>query len=383
MSFIGVNELLRSIEHECRDNDKGGPCFPLVHVSVPVAHHFFSPTDYYGEYKYVVLETAHEQREIDSATKKVRVKDKGNEGMKLDDFTKNLQKHCSKIRKAHVAVLRMYTGKLYRPWNGALRNLIDANNNIDAKDDPAKKELLKWATCISVLYEALIMLSFETKKDLTVWRYVASVCRIETNARFLYACAFVSRIYSGVNESHGMTLHSDFTSKGDSGFAGGVEVAFMSTTCDPQIAVDFSGAPDKKGSIFEIKFTAASRGVDVQMVSLWPEEKELLYAPLTYLTCQATEIVGQKKLIKLDATMSTARPNLGVLNLDDCRAVPQQPCEMCRTRAGDKTGDRLAAVKREGDALHRLLQANKEEELELHLQQQRGGFARHSSRADI
>jgi hypothetical protein len=198
MGFIGVNELLRSIEHECRDNDEGGAlrAFLLyMHLSVPAAHHFFSPTEYYGEYKYVVLETAHEQREIDSATKNVRVKDKGNEGMKLDDFTKKLQKHCSKIRKAHVAVLRMYTGKLYRPWNGALRKLVDANNNIDAKDDPAKKELLKWATCISVLYEALILLSFETKKDLTVWRYVASVCRVEKKCTILICvCVCLSYI---------------------------------------------------------------------------------------------------------------------------------------------------------------------------------------------
>jgi hypothetical protein len=151
-----------------------------------------------------------------------------------------------------------------------------------------------------------------------------------------------------------MTLPSNFTTKSaeGGGFAGGVEMAFMSTTGDPQIALDFSGGPDKKGSIFEIKFTAASRGVDVQLISLWPQEKELLYAPLTYLTCQDTKTVGEKKLIKLDATMSTARPNLEMMDLDNCEAVPLQPCKDCqRPRAVDGSGSRIAALEAENEAL--------------------------------
>jgi hypothetical protein len=156
-----------------------------------------------------------------------------------------------------------------------------------------------------------------------------------------------------VNESS-KTLPSDFTTKSakGAGFAGGVEMAFMSTTCDPQIALDFSGGPDKKGSIFEIKFTAASRGVDVQLISLWPPEKELLYAPLTYLTCQDTKTVGEKKLIKLDATMSTARPNLKMMDLDNCEALPLQPCETCRRpRAVDRSVKRVVALEQQLEAI--------------------------------
>jgi hypothetical protein len=85
MSFIGVNELVHSIEQECRDNDDG---------------------EYYKEYTYVVQEVAYEQFETDSATEIVRVKDKGHNGMDLDSFTKQVQEYCPKIRKAHVAVLR-------------------------------------------------------------------------------------------------------------------------------------------------------------------------------------------------------------------------------------------------------------------------------------
>jgi hypothetical protein len=95
------------------------------------------------------------------------------------------------------------------------RALVECDNNPKAKD-----ELLKWATCISVLYEALIILSFETKEECTVWR--------------------------GVNETN-LALPDEFTMKGEDGFAGGVEMAFMSTTKDPQIAFDFSGGPSKRG----------------------------------------------------------------------------------------------------------------------------------------
>jgi hypothetical protein len=273
---LGPNhqDLRRSIEEECRENDGG---------------------EYYGDYTYVVLEQAREQEVKEPATGKVRHKDKGHAGRTLDDFTTKAQMRCPKIKKAHIAVARLYTGKLYRPWNSALRALSNADTDKDAT-----KELLKWATCIAVLYEALIILSFDTKEECTVWR--------------------------GVDETS-MELPDSFT-KGD--FAGGVEMAFMSTTKNPQIALDFSGGPDKKGSIFEIRFTGASRGVDVQLFSLWPEEQELLYAPFTYLTCQDTRRVGNKTLIKLDATMSTARPKLDQFNLNACDVPPPQPCATCQ-----------------------------------------------------
>jgi Ca2+-binding EF-hand superfamily protein len=279
MSFISDKDLRRSIETECRENSD-------------------KDNKYYDDYKYVVFDPAREQETRDPATGKVRHKDKGHAGKTLDDFTEEVQRRCPKIKKAHIAVARLYTGALYRPWNSALRALIDVDTNPDAK-----KELLKWATCIAVLYEALIILSFETKEECTVWR--------------------------GVDETH-MSLPDKFTKNKGGGFAGGVEMAFMSTTKDPQIALDFSGGPDKRGSIFEIKFTGASRGVDVHSFSLWPEEHELLYAPFTYLTCQDTQRVDNKTLIKLDATMSTARPNLDQMNLDNCAATPPQPCAACQ-----------------------------------------------------
>jgi hypothetical protein len=102
-------------------------------------------------------------------------------------------------------VIRLYTGKLYVPWNNALRGMAVTNK------DPLKKEkLLQWATCIAVLYEAIIILSLKTKP---------------------------TTVFRGVNETLFGVLPDEFFSpeKSESGFAGGVEMAFMSTTEDKQV----------------------------------------------------------------------------------------------------------------------------------------------------
>ena len=95
-------------------------------------------------------------------------------------------------------------GKLYKPWNDALRGMAATNK------DPLKKEkLLQWATCIAVLYEAVIILSTKTKP---------------------------TTVFRGLDESW-LVLPEEFFSpeKSKSGFAGGVELAFMSTTEDKQV----------------------------------------------------------------------------------------------------------------------------------------------------
>jgi hypothetical protein len=96
---------------------------------------------------------------------------------------------------------------------------------VDLDSDPsANAELLKWATCISILYDALILLGGITPPMV------------------------VSR---GVNEST-MKLPESFLNPtaGAQGFAGGVEMGFMSTTQSEQVAMDFSGGPDVTGAIF-------------------------------------------------------------------------------------------------------------------------------------
>jgi small GTP-binding protein len=60
---------------------------------------------------------------------------------------------------------------------------------------------------------------------------------------------------------------------------------------------------------------------------MFPDEAELLFPPFTYLSKSTTHEVeqcGVKRFIKLDATVSTARPDLAGLDLGDCTAMPGQ-----------------------------------------------------------
>ncbi len=63
---------------------------------------------------------------------------------------------------------------------------------------------------------------------------------------------------------------------------GGTELAFMSTTSDLNVAVRY--CISQQSLIFKIVSTSfMTMGADVQWLSVFPEEAEILYPPLTYL----------------------------------------------------------------------------------------------------
>jgi hypothetical protein len=58
---------------------------------------------------------------------------------------------------------------------------------------------------------------------------------------------------------------------------------------------------------------------------MWPQEAELLFGPYTSLCMEDAgdmEKKGLKRFIKLRVSISTNRPSLEGLDLDDCTAVP-------------------------------------------------------------
>ena len=145
--------------------------------------------------------------------------EKGHGGWTIDDFLKLPEAVQAKLTRSHIIVVWLYSGRLYAPWNSALRKLVEMDTN-----PAANTEVLKWATCISILYDALILLGGITRPMV------------------------VSR---GVNEST-MELPESFLNPtaGAQGFAGGVEMGFMSTTQSEEVAMDFSGGPETQGAIF-------------------------------------------------------------------------------------------------------------------------------------
>jgi hypothetical protein len=268
--FLEEKDVLHSIESECTHNDGG---------------------DYKQIFIYVVHEEAREAKEIDPATGIKKTKEKGHEGWTLQKFCLLEIAEKAGLRVAHVVVLRLYTGSLYKPWNAALRALLGVDKNPDAK-----KLLLQWGTCIAVLYDAIILLSTQTPPT-TVMRGLPADLKLP--AEF-----------------------TDPTAKACAGYAGGVEMGFMSTTADERTAIQFSGGPDNPGVILKMTFTGASRGADVQAFSMWPEEQEFIFPPFTFLTFRKKEQRGLKLHITVDATVRQGPDFTRKMDLGSCGAVP-------------------------------------------------------------
>jgi len=92
----------------------------------------------------------------------------------------------------------------------------------------------------------------------------------------------------------------------------------MSTTPLPEVAVKYSGKQEEAGSIFAIDFDMASRGAEIDWLSQFPHERELLFPPCTMLECTGYYMRGAKRLVMVRATVSNAIPDIsGIEEPDD------------------------------------------------------------------
>ena len=114
-------------------------------------------------------------------------------------------------------------GPIYVAWNTALR-LYDENPTL----------LYDWQTSISILYSAVFKLSFLSKPG-KVYRY-----HNHHNHHIFSLTIIIIITYRGVNESR-MKLPEAFYKQDNHDFAGGVELAFMSTSYDINVAIEYGG----------------------------------------------------------------------------------------------------------------------------------------------
>merc|ERR1711935_1189398 len=138
------------------------------------------------------------------------------------------------------------------------------------------------------------------------WKTTISLC-----ASGVLKLSFLSSpqvVYRGPKEDD-FKLPDSFvhTAEKKDGFAGGVELAFMSTTPSAEVAVFYAGTG--KGSIFVVEFSMASRGANIAFLSQFPHECELLFPPFTLLECKGHTARGGKRLVLVEATVSTNLPD--------------------------------------------------------------------------
>ena len=171
----------------------------------------------------------------------------------------------AKLEKHHVLALRLYTTSSFKCVNEPLRQV------------PRPKRHPFSATVLAI-YNAIKLL-----------RAVEAELEDGSDADALEDKIF----WRGMKNR---TLPKTFAKKG------GAEFACMSTTTNFEVAVRFATAKGGKTPLL-FKYTTDSfvnRGADISFLSVYPEEREVLFPPLTYLKpvkVEARVIKGKKFIV--------------------------------------------------------------------------------------
>jgi len=175
------------------------------------------------------------------------VRDQGREGVTLEYFIKHANAIEAGLSPAHVVALRIYTTHLFKYLNGPLR---DDSYGHEKKPHPLP-------ITMSYLTEGIKKL------------------------RAVYVTQAKEEATSTVRLWRGMR-NLDVGDKFLADRRGGTEVAPMSTTTDMSVAVHYGLS---EGSLlFLLKVDNFMQyGADLQWLSAFPAEAEVLYPPLTYL----------------------------------------------------------------------------------------------------
>ena len=129
---------------------------------------------------------------------------------------------------------------------------------------------------------------------------------------------FAGKVYRGVS---GAALLPEFWEPNDHGVRGGIEGAFMSTTTNRDVAMQYA-ASGGRGVVFEIQQGMIDRGADISWLSQYSHEAEILFAPLTGLEVQATRVQGSVLVVGVSLSV-----NLSSLTIEQARA---RRCDVSR-----------------------------------------------------
>jgi hypothetical protein len=292
-----VGKLTRSVRQEFEENEKGVWEVELKYVNECAARESYPSTK--GE--------APTEELVPSYTR-----DLDHTGYRIEDFWNaqpaKLRGTPDELTRAEITLLRVYTGPWFEAFNFNmrygpfaaccshqpyhphydarrlfLRSPSDTTRCIlcgKERSEHVEQRLDSWATSAAILYSGILKLS-TVSNTATVYRGVKEDC----------LCLPDSFIFSEERYRRGE-------------FAAGVEPGPMSTTFDKKVATGYAG--DGYGSLFEITFTADTRGASLKFLSQYPEEDEMVFPPCTLLECMAVEALGgdKRRLLKLRATVN-------------------------------------------------------------------------------
>ena len=98
---------------------------------------------------------------------------------------------------------------------------------------------------------------------------------------------------------------------------GGVEPAFMSTSTNRGVAMEYASMGKKNNIMFQIQMGMIDRGASCKAFSQFPGEDEILFPPLTSLEVIDTWFEGNVEVVEIRINANTAN-----LTIDQVRDTP-------------------------------------------------------------
>ena len=180
------------------------------------------------------------------------VRDQGRRpGMQLEDFMDHENVKSASLKREHVIALRLYTTLAYKFINNPLRDMKRKN---EGKQHPL-------SACVLFIEEGIKKLRNVTSKSDSASKDAG----IDQSAKILWR---------GMKKVH---ASKEFLLKG------GAELAPMSTTSEFAVAVQYGTCVEGSLLLKIVVELALNHGADLQWLSAFPGEAEVLYPPLTYL----------------------------------------------------------------------------------------------------
>jgi hypothetical protein len=198
--------------------------------------------------QYVLDEVALEQEEMTPYGKVTR--DEGHAGMRLEDFAQHQNAHVAKLELPHIAALRIYTSNAHKCINDPLRN---------------GEQPHPFAATTFFLAEAV-------KK-----------CRAINAVEHLIGDR--QEFWRGMK---------DFELTDDFRLQGGIELGCLSTS-STKGAIDGYAKSEQPLVMCIVSESFMDRGVGVNWLSLYPNEAEVLYPPLTHIKYLKTRAIANSK----------------------------------------------------------------------------------------
>jgi serine/threonine protein kinase len=190
-----------------------------------------------ADLNYIMREAAVEQKCWNG------VRDRGRAGHRLEDFMQKPQAIKTNLTKAELVALRLYTSHSYESINKPMRDM----------DRVGPHPLPGVVTNIQEGLKKLRRLGendASSKQTVVLWRGMSA-----------------------------MKFSDEFSTEG------GTELAPMSTTTDVSVAISYAIKKDTRSALL-FRFVTRNnleRGADVQWLSMFPNESETLFPPLTFI----------------------------------------------------------------------------------------------------